>query len=113
MTLAPTIMQVFQWLLVIDQYVNILKVPISVYSQCNMYIFAYQWDGKGINQSLKNGLLPLKPLFPFNSLTIWLVFHIYTTCLDIIQPTNKAFRDDGVGQNNGIWGLDINVLSFK
>ena len=45
--------------------------------------------------------------------TIRLVFNIYPTCLDITQPTNKAFRDDGVGQNNGKWGLGIAVLSFK
>ena len=40
---------------------------------------------------------------------------MYPTCLDIIiiQPTYKAFRDDGVGQNNGSWALDIPVLSIK
>ena len=44
---------------------------------------------------------------------IRLVFSIYPTCLDIIQPTNMAFIYDGVGQNNGSWGLDIIVLSIK
>ena len=45
--------------------------------------------------------------------TIRLVFSFYPTCLDIIQQTNAAFRDEGVGQNNGSWGLEITVLSIK
>ena len=45
--------------------------------------------------------------------TIRLVLSTNPTCLDIIQPTNKPFRDDGVGQKNGSRGLDITLLSIK
>ena len=58
-------------------------------------------------------ILPNLPAAKAAHRHIRLVFSIYPICLDIIQPTNKAFRDDGVKQNNGSWGLDITVLSIK
>ena len=58
-------------------------------------------------------ILPNLPAVEAAHRHIRLVSSIYPTCLDIIQPSNKDFRDDGVGQNNGSWGLDITVLSIK
>ena len=52
-------------------------------------------------------ILPNLPAAKAAHRHIRIVFSIYPTCLDIIQPTNKGFRDDGVGQNN------ITVLSIK